>query len=65
MSGGSGTIKQRDWERLLVKNGFRLVRSEGSHMIYKRGDDEIVPVARHNPNKLMCQRIVKQFKLTE
>lgn len=32
--GGAGTIAFRDFERLLVKLGFRLERVSGSHHIY-------------------------------
>ena len=45
-------------EKLLLDNGFRLLRSKGSHRIYRKEDVRIV-VPFHS-NRILHPKIVKQ-----
>lgn len=59
------TWKLAEWERYLMSNGFSLTRDNGGHKVYKRGPDEVIAVARHNPNRMSCARIIKEYHLEE
>lgn len=48
---------------MLKRNGFQKIRSDGGHIIYTRNPDEVIPVAHHNPNRMICERIIKTFNL--
>ncbi|MBA3061526.1 MAG: addiction module toxin, HicA family [Atribacteria sp.] len=49
-------------EKLLLKAGFEMIRSKGSHRIYKKGDRRIV-VPFHG-GKILHPKIVKQVLKT-
>lgn len=52
----------KEFERLLMDNGFVFVRQNGgSHMVYKRGNDMII--ATKDPNKMMIRRMIKNYNL--
>jgi len=51
-------INAAEAEALLLKNGFQLARSKGSHRIYMRGTTRIV-VPFHGA-KILHPKIVKQ-----
>ena len=51
----------RELNKLLADNGFELVRTRGSHYIYKRGKEEAV--TNKKPNKMMARRLIKTFDL--
>lgn len=50
------TAKQA--ERMLLKAGFELARSKGSHRIYQKGDTRII-IPFHS-GKLLHPKVVKQ-----
>jgi predicted RNA binding protein YcfA (HicA-like mRNA interferase family) len=52
-------LKVREAEKLLFKAGFKMVRSKGSHRIYKKGDRRII-VPFHS-SKALHPKIVKQI----
>jgi len=39
-------LKVQEAEKLLFKAGFKMVRSKGSHRIYKKGDRRIIVPSR-------------------
>lgn len=55
--------------KILEENGFRLVRQNGSHRIYKNSDGIIVPVPVHGGNKPIYLgtflAIVRQSKISK
>lgn len=51
----------KEFQRLLVANGFEFVRCTGGHFVYKRGADMVV--ATQEPNKMMIRRYIKQYNL--
>ena len=51
----------REFHRILINNGFEMVRQRGSHHIFKRGSEEIV--TNNNINKLVCRRLIKNYNL--
>lgn len=51
----------KEFQRLLMDNGFVFVRQKGDHMVYKRGND--IVVATKNPNKMMIRRQIKTYNL--
>ena len=51
-------------ERLLLKKGFQLIRTKGSHRIYKKGNKRFV--LPFHSGKLLHPKIVKQlFEILE
>ena len=54
---------KKDFEKLLINNGFSLQRVKGSHFIYKNGTD-LISVPK-NLNKMISRRLVKEYHLAE
>ncbi len=52
-------LKAQEAEKLLLKAGFEMIRSKGSHRIYRKGDRRII-VPFHTSNTLH-PKIVKQI----
>ncbi|MBU2563191.1 MAG: type II toxin-antitoxin system HicA family toxin [Actinobacteria bacterium] len=52
-------LKAQEAEKLLFKAGFKMVRSKGSHRIYKKGDRRII-VPFHT-SKTLHPKIIKQI----
>lgn len=51
-------LKAQEAEKLLFKAGFKMVRSKGSHRIYRKGDRRII-VPFHT-SKILHPKVVKQ-----
>lgn len=51
-------LKPEDAEKLLLKAGFEMIRSKGSHRIYLKDNKRIV--IPFHPGKLLHPKIVKQ-----
>lgn len=53
-------------DRLLRKNGFELIRSNGDHFIYKKeGVVDNVVIKKGENNKMLCRRLIKTYELYE
>ena len=52
-------LKVQGAEKLLFKAGFKMVRSKGSHRIYKRGDRRII--VPFHVSKTLHPKIIKQI----
>ena len=52
-------LKVQEAEKLLFKAGFKMVRSKGSHRIYKKGDRRII--VPFHANKTLHPKIIKQI----
>ena len=57
------SYSKREFEQLLVSNGFSLNRVKGSHVIYKKGTD-LISVPK-NLNKMIGLRLIKEYHLAE
>lgn len=61
------TLKQfseREIKKILRKNGYRQIRSCGSHAIYKNDkQQEITIPGGREPNKMMMRRLIKENNL--
>ena len=53
---------KRDFNKILISNGFVLVRQHGGHMIYKRNGNEtcVIPQTIQEP---IAIRLIKEHKL--
>ena len=51
-------LKAQEAEKLLFKAGFEMIRSKGSHRIYKKGDRRII--VPFHASKILHPKIVKQ-----
>jgi len=51
-------LKAKEAEKLLFKAGFKIVRSKGSHRIYRKGDRRII--VPFHASKILHPKIVKQ-----
>jgi predicted RNA binding protein YcfA (HicA-like mRNA interferase family) len=54
-------LKASEAEALLAKNGFRLIRTKGSHRIYRKGGTRII--IPFHPQKNLHPKIVKALHL--
>ena len=52
---------KREFERLLVDNGYEFARCRGSHFIYKKAN-ETVAVPK-NLNSMIGRRLIKEHNL--
>jgi predicted RNA binding protein YcfA (HicA-like mRNA interferase family) len=52
-------LKAQEAEKLLLKAGFEMIRSKGSHRIYKKGDRRII--VPFHASKILHPKIVKQI----
>lgn len=59
--GKTKSYNKREFHRILLDNGFELVRTRGSHYVFKRGDEEIV--TNKDINKMVIRRLIKTHNL--
>ena len=57
------SMKRRDFEKILRKNGFVLNRSKGSHDIYKKGERHISIPHRTDINCMLMRRLIRENNL--
>lgn len=55
----------REFEKLVIVNGYVFDRSNGSHAIYVKNGDSISFPRGHNVNSCMAKRLIKEHKLVE
>lgn len=59
------TWSKRDFVRLLLDNGYSLLRSgHGSHQIYANAEGDKITVAREI-NRMVALRMIKEHKLVK
>ena len=51
-------LKAEEAEKMLLKAGFELIRSKGSHRIYLKGNRRIV--IPFHPGRILHPKVVKQ-----
>ena len=52
-------LTSKEAEKMLLKNGFQLIRSKGSHRIYKKQDKRFI--LPFHGNKILHPKIVKEL----
>ena len=55
----------RQFEILVIKNGYKFSRSNGSHAIYVKLGDSISFPRGHDVSAPMAKRLIKEHKLIE
>jgi len=51
-------LTAQEAEKLLLKAGFKMIRSKGSHRIYMKGDNRII--VPFHPGRILHPKVVKQ-----
>ena len=59
--GKTKSYNKREFHRILLNNGFELVRQRGSHYIFKRGNQSIT--MNRDINYMVVRRLVKEYNL--
>ena len=57
------TYNKRDIQRILKDNGWNFHHQKGGHVIYKNGNGEHLTIAISKCNKMIMQRLIKQYSL--
>ena len=57
------TKQMREFEPILKANGYREIRSNGSHFIYSNGNNQIT--VNKDLNKMVRERLIKENNLIE
>ena len=57
------TKQMREFEPILKANGYREIRSNGSHFIYSNGNNQIT--VNKDLNKMVRRRLIKENNLIE
>ena len=60
--GKTKEFSPREFERILINNGFVYVNCKGSHKHYKRGS-ELVVIPHTKCNKMIARRLIKEHNL--
>lgn len=62
-----GKIKNfssREFNKILINNGFELVRKKGDHYIFKRNSDTVTTTnGSSGMNIMVARRLIKQYDL--
>lgn len=59
-----GCYSVREFQRLLLDNGFEFHRQAGKHRIYKLGS-EILSLPTNHPSQTCLYDLIKQYNLKE
>ena len=57
------TYNKKDIQRILKSNGWTVHRQKGSHIVYKNANGEHLTVTVNTCNKMIMQRLIKQYGL--
>ena len=57
------TYTAREFKKLLSRNGYKSLRWNGSHEIFSNGENIISINIR--PNRMVCERLIKENNLKE
>jgi predicted RNA binding protein YcfA (HicA-like mRNA interferase family) len=52
-------ITVREWISALERDGFRCVRSSGSHRVYRHPDGRMIPVSFHHAHDTFRRKTLK------
>jgi len=54
---------RKEFERILIDNGYSQVRKNGDHIIWKKDNVQCIAVPRHRLNFMICKRLIKKNNL--
>lgn len=54
---------KREVKRILKNNGFELHHCKGSHMIYRNEKNQHITVTARGCNRMIMQRLIKEYRL--
>lgn len=57
------TYNKREVQQILKRNGWVPDHQTGSHVIYKNASGEHLVISMSKCNKMITQRLIKQYKL--
>ena len=57
------TYNKKDIQRILKNNGWTFHHQTGSHLIYKNDKGEHITIGACKYNKMVMQRLIKQYNL--
>lgn len=57
------TFNKREIQIILKNNGFKLHHQKGGHEIYKNDKGEHIAIGLCKCNKMIMQRLIKQYNL--
>lgn len=62
--GKARNFSSREFNRILMQNGFHLVRKKGDHYIFKRGRDTVTTTnGSAGINMMVARRLIKTYNL--
>lgn len=62
--GKAKSFSSREFNRILIDNGFELIRKKGDHYIFKRGCDTVATTnGSSGMNQMVARRIIKTYNL--
>ena len=59
------TKQLREFEPILLRNGYRFARCKGSHFIYMNRTSHKIITVNKDLNKMVRERLIKENKLQE
>lgn len=57
------TYKTREARKIAEKNGWKIVRQNGDHTIYKKEGELKILTISDNLNRIVWERVVKEYNL--
>ncbi len=54
---------KREFQRILINNGYKVIRNHGDHKIYSNGT-RTISINLTNPNQMVMKRLIKDYGLT-
>lgn len=54
----------KEFQRVLKQNGFCIVRSKGSHIIWKNENNKTISIPATKVNAMLARRLIKENNLT-
>lgn len=59
------TKQLREFEPILLRNGFKFVRCKGSHFIYMNRTSHKTIAVNKDLNRMVRERLIKEYNLME
>ena len=54
---------RKEFERILIDNGYTIARQDGKHTIWQKGNLPSIAIPKHKLNFMICKRLVKENNL--
>lgn len=59
----TATYNKRDIQKILRNNGWNFHHQKGGHVVYKNANGEHLTIAICKLNKMVFQRLIKEYNL--